>query len=91
MQNRSNFRDKIPDVLELPVDAGKANVSNMIDVDQFLHDQLTDSIAFNFLVTQQIDFLKDIANHPLNTLSWDRSFPTGPLQSTPKRRTPTAR
>jgi hypothetical protein len=54
----------------------------LVELKESLHDHLADSLAFDLFVSQQVDFLKDLADDPLDGLGRNRPFPASEFQTT---------
>ncbi len=81
IENRLQFGDKIASVLELMVDAGEPDVSDLVDLRQPFHHQITDlprrDLEFVFLGHLLFDF-----GHQFPDLfGADGTLPAGSLQS----------
>jgi len=62
------------DVLEVPVDGGEAHVRDLIEVLQFLHDQLTDGARGNLAVPEAAHPMHDAAHGLVDLLARHRAL-----------------
>jgi hypothetical protein len=76
-EHRLEFVDEVGDVFEVAVDAGEADVSDLVDQSQVPHYDLTDTSAFDFSIELGQDFGFDRGDNALDAFSGDRAFPAG--------------
>src|SRR6185312_9920372 len=65
------------DVVKRTVDAGKTNVGDLIHTAQMFHHQLTNSAAWQFLLSLAVEFLLNILDRVLNISHRERTFLAG--------------
>src|SRR5262245_12353091 len=83
LEHGLQFIDEIAHILELAINAGEANVRDLIDIRQPLHDQFTDLGAVDLRFAVGIHLALHLRNDRLNLLVLDRSLPTRLGQSSP--------
>lgn len=80
-EHRLQFVHKIVYVLELAIDAGKADIGDLIYQPQMLHDDLADLVGGDFRIEAVVDFPFDNFNECPDLIVADRAFPAGFFQS----------
>src|SRR5262249_37858880 len=71
---------ELADVLERPIDGGKAHVGNRVEVVQLAHDRLADHRARHFLLAPLLDRALDPVHRLLDRLDAHRPLLAGLLQ-----------
>src|SRR4029078_6520815 len=77
----SQLVHELVDVLELPVDGGKAHIGHLIELMQFLHQLLAHDPAFNLRLAHLLNALLDPVGHGLDGRRADRPLLAGFFQS----------
>src|SRR5262245_19537133 len=66
------FVDEVADVFETPIDAGEADVGNLVDDGQTLHDERADFGAFDFRLAVGVHVAFDVGDYALDLLVANR-------------------
>ena len=74
---RLQFLDEIRNIIELPIDRGEANVSDLVKVLQMLHDDLTDLLGGHFGLRAVADLMLDLCHKICDLLHRDVALITG--------------
>lgn len=72
-----DFVDEILQIIELAVDAGKTDISDLIQADQKLHGHLADLVAFDLAVVVGHDLAFDRSGQLFNLFLGNGAFPAG--------------
>ena len=78
MSKPLDFRDEIVKVLKLAVNAGEANIGDLVQLEQVPHGDLADHVAFDFSLMIGQDFPLDRGGQLLDLFLRHGTFPAGP-------------
>ena len=81
-QDRLEFLNKVPNVLEFAVHAGEPDVCDLVDRPQQFHQPPSKNAAGDFTFVTTVKFGLERRDDPLDVFLCDRPLPTGLCQST---------
>lgn len=74
---------EIAGVLKMPVNAREADISDLVQLAQVLHDPFADKAAFDLGFEHRIDIRLDLGDQRRDPGAADRPFPAGPFDALP--------
>ena len=77
LKNGVQTFDEFLNVLELSVDAGESNISNLVDGAKLFHNRFAEESGIDFRVEPAFDKRLDSGDHLVYLFGGNRTFPTG--------------